>query len=63
MMKGLVFNVSVWTMQAAVDRSGILVGMWGAGTLAYTLIATIVRPFSQSKKPPKFIQPPCKGLG
>jgi len=39
----VVFYTSVWTLQAAVDSSGILLGMWSAGTLAYTLIATIVR--------------------
>lgn len=39
----MVFYVSVWTLQAAVDSSGVLLGMWSAGTLAYTLIATIVR--------------------
>ena len=49
----VVFYVSAWTLQAAVDRSGVLVGMWGAGTLAYTLIATIVGPPPQSAKLPR----------
>lgn len=39
----VVFYVSVWTLQSAVDRTGVLLGMWSAGTLAYTLVATTVR--------------------
>jgi hypothetical protein len=56
----VVFYTSVWTLQAAVDSSGILLGMWSAGTLAYTLIATIVSPKDHS---PATLWLPLAGCG
>lgn len=38
----VVFYISAWALSLHVDASGILVGMWASGTLAYTLVATIV---------------------
>ena len=38
----VVFYTSAWALSAATDRSGVLLGMWSSGTLAYCLVATIV---------------------
>lgn len=38
-----IFYVSAWAVSPATDRSGILLGMWASGTLAYTLVVTTVR--------------------
>ena len=38
----VVFYTSAWALSAATDRSGVLLGLWSSGTLAYCLVATIV---------------------
>ena len=42
----IIFYTAAWSLEGALDASGITVGLWATGTTAYTLVVTVVRYFT-----------------